>query len=147
MSSYIILSSMAQVTWNFIICSKIANWILKRHIYIYICCYSGSQPWPTLWNPWTAAHQTSLSLTISWSLPKFMFVALAMPSNHLTLWCLPLLLPSIFPSIRDFSNESYVCIRWPKYWSYTFYIYRYKIKIQFKKVISKKFKNRETRLQ
>ena len=51
--------------------------------------------------PWTAAHQASLSITISWSLPKFMFIALVMPSNHLILWC-SLLLPSIFPSIRTF---------------------------------------------
>ena len=68
--------------------------------------------------PWTAAHQVSLTLTISWSLPKFMFIALVMPSSHLVLWC-PLLLPSIFPSIRDFSNELAVCIRWPKYCSFS----------------------------
>ena len=68
--------------------------------------------------PWTAAHQVSLTLTISWSLPKFMFIALVMPSSHLVLWC-PLLLPSIFPSIRDFSNELAVCIRWTKYCSFS----------------------------
>ena len=68
--------------------------------------------------PWTAAHQVSLTLTISWSLPKFTFIALVMPSSHLVLWC-PLLLPSIFPSIRDFSNELAVCIRWPKYCSFS----------------------------
>ena len=56
--------------------------------------------------PWTAAHQASLSFTISQSLPKFMFIALVMPSSHLILWCPPLLLPSTFPSVRDFSNES-----------------------------------------
>ena len=71
---------------------------------------------------WTAAHQASLSLTISWSLPKFMSIALVMPSSHLNLWCPLLLLPSIFPSIRDFSNESAVCSRWPKYWSFSFSI-------------------------
>ena len=64
---------------------------------------------------WTAAHQASLSLTISRSLPKFMSVALVMPSSHLILWHPLLLLPSIFPSIRDFSSESAVSIRWPKY--------------------------------
>ena len=72
--------------------------------------------------PWTAACQASLSLTISRSLSKFMSIASVMPSNHLIL-CRPLfLLPSIFPSIRDFSNESAVHIRWPKYWSFSFSI-------------------------
>ena len=70
--------------------------------------------------PWTAAHQASLSLTISLSLPKFMSIELVMPSNHLIL-CRPLL-PSIFPSIRVFSNESARHIRWPKYWSFSFSI-------------------------
>ena len=72
--------------------------------------------------PWTVACQASLSLTISWSLPKFMSIASVMPSSHLILWCPLLLLPSNFPSIRDFSNESAVHIRWPKYWSFSFSI-------------------------
>ena len=72
--------------------------------------------------PWTAAHQASLSITNSWSLPKFMPIESVMPSNHLIL-CRPLLLlPSIFPSIRVFSNESSLRIRWPKYWSFSFNI-------------------------
>ena len=71
--------------------------------------------------PWSAARQASLSLTISWSLPKFMSIASVMPSSHLILWC-PLLLPSVFPSIRDFASESAVCIRWPKYCSFVFSI-------------------------
>ena len=72
--------------------------------------------------PWTAAHQASLSITNSWSLPKLMSIELVIPSNHLIL-CHPLiLLPSIFPSIRVFSNESALCIRWPKYWSFSFNI-------------------------
>ena len=72
--------------------------------------------------PWTAAHQASLSITSSWSLLKFMSIELVMPSNHLIL-CRPLLLlPSIFPSIRVFSNESALSIKWPKYWSYSFSI-------------------------
>ena len=72
--------------------------------------------------PWTAAHQASLSITNSWSLLKLMSIELVMPSNHLIL-CHPLLLPpSIFPSIRVFSNESILCIRWPKYWSFSFSI-------------------------
>ena len=67
--------------------------------------------------PWTAACQASLSITNSWSLPKLMSIESVMPSNYLIL-CRPLLLPSsIFPSIRVFSNESALCIRWPKYWS------------------------------
>ena len=72
--------------------------------------------------PWTAAHHASLSITNSRSLLKFMFIELVMPSNHLIL-CHPLLLPpSIFPSIRVFSNESILRIRWPQYWSFSFSI-------------------------
>ena len=71
---------------------------------------------------WTAACQASLSPTISQSLPKFLSIALVMPANHLILCGPLLLLPSIFPSIRVFSNESTVCIRWPKYWSFSFSI-------------------------
>ena len=71
---------------------------------------------------WTAAHQTSLSITNSRSLLKLMSIELVMPSNHLIL-CHPfLLLPSIFPNIRVFSNESALRIRWPKYWSFSFSI-------------------------
>ena len=62
--------------------------------------------------PWTAACQSSLSFTISWSLPKFMFIASVMPFSHCVFWSPLLLLPSIFPSFRDFSNESSVYIRW-----------------------------------
>ena len=69
--------------------------------------------------PWTAARQASLSFTISWSLLKLMSIELVMPSNRLVL-CRPLLfLPSIFPSIRVFSNESALRIRWTKYWSFS----------------------------
>ena len=71
---------------------------------------------------WTAAGQASLSFTISWSLLKLMFIKLVMPSNLLIL-CRPLLLPpSISPIIRVFSNELALCIRWPKYWSFSFSI-------------------------
>ena len=70
---------------------------------------------------WIAARQASLSITNSWSLPKPMSIKLVMPSNHLIL-CRPLLLPSIFPSIRVFSNESALCISWPKYWRFSFNI-------------------------
>ena len=71
--------------------------------------------------PWTAAHQASRSITTSWSPPKPMWTESLMPSNNLIL-CHPLLLPSIFPSIRVFSNESALHIRWPKYWSFSFSI-------------------------
>ena len=107
-------------------------------------CYawkSGTSPmvqWLGLWNstavvvaqwlchvplfvtPWTAACQASLSFTVSQSLLKFMSIESVVPSNHLIL-CWPLLLsPSIFTSIRVFPNESDLCIRWPKYWSFSF---------------------------
>ena len=72
--------------------------------------------------PWTAAYQASLFITNSWSLLKLMSIESVMPSNHLNL-CHPLLLlPSIFPSIWVFSNESALRIRWPKYWSFSFSI-------------------------
>ena len=72
--------------------------------------------------PWTAARQASLSITNSCSSPKHISIESVMPSNHLILCCPLLLLRSIFPSIRVFSNESAVCIRWPKYWSFSFNI-------------------------
>ena len=72
--------------------------------------------------PWTAACQASLSITKSWRLFKLMSIESVMPSNHLILCCPLLLPPSIFPSIRIFSNESVLHIRWPKYWSFSFSI-------------------------
>ena len=75
----------------------------------------------SLWPHGLAAHQASLSLTISQSLLKFMSIESVVPSNHLIL-CRPLLLPSIFPSLRVFSNESVLRIRWPKYCSFSFSI-------------------------
>ena len=76
----------------------------------------------TLCDPWTAVHQASLSIANSQSLLKLMSIDLVIPSNHLIL-CHPLLLPpSIFASFRVFSNESVLCIRWPKYWSFSFSI-------------------------
>ena len=71
--------------------------------------------------PWTAARQASLCITNSQSTLKLMSIMSVMPSNHLIL-CLPLLLPSLFPSISVFSNEPVLCIRWPKYWSFSFNI-------------------------
>ena len=70
---------------------------------------------------WTAVGQASLSIANSRSLLKLMSIGSVMPSNHL-IFCYPLLLPSIYPSIRVFSNESVLCIRWPKYWSFSFSI-------------------------
>ena len=72
--------------------------------------------------PWTAACQTSLSITNSWSPPKPMSIESVMPSSHLIFCCPLLLLPSILPSIKVFSNESTRCMRWPKYWSFSFNI-------------------------
>ena len=72
--------------------------------------------------PWIAARQASLSITNSWSLPKLMSVESVMPSNHLILCCPLLLPPSIFPSIKVFSNELVLHIRWPEYWSFSFSI-------------------------
>ena len=71
--------------------------------------------------PRTAARQSSQAITNSWSLLKLMSIESVVPSNHLIL-CHPLLLPSIFPSSRVFSSESVLCIRWPKYWSFSFRI-------------------------
>ena len=83
---------------------------------------SVAQSCPTLCDPMNCSTPGLLSITNSWSLPKLMSTELMMPSNHLIL-CRPLLLlPSIFPSIRVFSNESALCIRWPKYWSFSYSI-------------------------
>ena len=73
-------------------------------------------------SPWTAACRTSLSFTISWSLLKLMSIELVMPPNHFIFYHHLLFLPSIFPSIRVFSNELAFCIRWLKYWSFNFSI-------------------------
>ena len=86
---------------------------------------SVTQSCPTLCYPWTAACQASLSITNTQSLPKPMSIELVMPSSHIILCCPLLLLPSIFPSIRIFSNEIALSIRWPKYWSFSFNISPY----------------------
>ena len=77
---------------------------------------------PLFATPWTAAYQASLSMSISQSLLKLMSIESVMPSNHLILCCPLFLLPSIFPSIRIFSNESVLCMMWPKYRSFSFNI-------------------------
>ena len=94
-------------------------------IWFYIWSVSSVQWLSHVWlfaTPWTAAHQASLSITNSWSLPKLMSIESVMPSNHLILCHSLLLLPSIFPSTRVFSNESVLHIRWLKYWSFSFNI-------------------------
>ena len=105
-------------------------WYIYIYIYIHIqwntpVQFSSVQslsPVRLFGTPWTAAHQASLSITNSRSLLKLMSIELLMPSSHLIL-CRPLLLlPSIFPSIRGFSNESALLIRWLKYWSFSFSI-------------------------
>ena len=88
---------------------------------IILVVYLPSHVW-LFTTPWTATCQASLSLTISQSLPKFMSLALVMPSSHLILCHSLLFLPSIFPSFGIFSSESALCIRWPKYWSFSFSI-------------------------
>ena len=87
--------------------------------------FSSVQSLSRVWlfaTPWTAAHQASLSITNSRSLLTLMSIPLVMPSSHLILFRPLLLLPSVFPSIRVFSNESVLHIRWPKYWSFSFSI-------------------------
>ena len=87
--------------------------------------YSSVQSLSRVWlfaTPWTAVPQASLSITSSPSLLKLMSIELVMPFNHLILCCPLLLLPSIFPSIRVFSSKSVLCIRWPKYWNFSFSI-------------------------
>ena len=86
-----------------------------------LCCSSVAQLCPFFATPWTAAHQAPLSIIIFRILPKFMSTESVMPSNHLILCC-PLLPLSIFPSIRVFSSDFAFCIRWPKYWSFSFSI-------------------------
>ena len=97
------------------------------------CGIYGKERWPAfssvqslshVWlsaTPWTTARQASLSITNFWSLLKLTSIESVMPSSHLIL-CHPLLLPSIFPSIRVFSNESVLHMRWPKYWTFSFSI-------------------------
>ena len=97
-----------------------------RHGNVLVYPYSPFSPvaqlHSTLCDPLTVTHQASLSITSSWSSLKLMSIESVMPSNYLILSCPLLLLPSIFPSIRVFSNESVLRLRWPKYWSFSFSI-------------------------
>ena len=104
------------------------------HCFLFSAVQSLSHVW-LLVTRWTTARQASLSITSSWSSPKLMSIELVMPPNHLILCCPPLLLPSIFPNIRVFSNESVLRIRWPKYWSFSYSIspsYEYSGLISFR---------------
>ena len=85
----------------------------------FLCCCSVAQLCQALCNPWTAASQGSLSFPISLNLLTLISIELVMPSNNLILCCPLVLLPSIFPSTRVFSNELALCISWPKYWSFS----------------------------
>ena len=101
-------------------------------LYSNYCCCSAAQSRLTLWAPWAAARQASLSTTNSQSLLKLMSTESVMPSNHL-IHCRPFLLPpSIFLSIRVFSKDSVLHIRWPKYWSFSFIINEYSGLISFR---------------
>ena len=101
--SIVVPSDISNTAWFSV---SISSGQLLSHVWLFV-------------TPWTAACQASLSITNSWSLLKLMSTEWMMPSNHLIL-CHPLLLlPSIFPSIRVFSNESVLCIRWSKYWSFS----------------------------
>ena len=99
--------------------SEVVQWVMSNNQFTLVQSPSRVQLFVT---PWTTARQASLSITNSRSLLQFVSIESVMPSNHLIL-CHPLLLlPSIFPSIRVFSNESVLCIKWPKYWSFSFNI-------------------------
>ena len=101
--------------------SKSINWLTNEAL-LQFSFSSVTQLCPTLCDPMNHSSQASLSITNSWSPPKPMSIESVMPSNHLILCCPLLLLPSIFPSIRVFSNESPLRIRWPKYWRFSFNI-------------------------
>ena len=95
------------------------------HLSFNVVQFSSVQSLSCVWlfaTPWILAHQASLSITNSWSLLRFMSIKLMMPSNHLIICCPLLLLLSIFPNIRVFANKSVLCIKWPKYWSFSFTI-------------------------
>ena len=96
--------------------------LLNLHVFLFICCCSIAKSCLTLCDPLNCSTPDFLSFTISQSLFKLMSIESVMPFNHLILYHPFLLLPSIFPSIRVFSNESALCTRWPKYWSFSFSI-------------------------
>ena len=105
--------------WLFLL---LCNSMLYEYTKFSVQFSSVAQKCPTICDPKTGARQASLSITNSWSLPKLMSIESVMASNILILCCPLLLLPSIFPSIRVFSEESVLRMRWPKYWSFSFNI-------------------------
>ena len=107
------------LTSLFIIDTEKRHWEENGALLVRKSVSSVAQSCLTLCNPWTAAHQASLSITNSWHLLKLMSIEPVMPSNHLILCRSLLLLPSIFPSTRVFSNEPTLHIRWPKYWTFS----------------------------
>ena len=124
-----IANSISLLLFKFSISSQVSFgnfYLLEEFVYFYLFVqFSSVQSLSSVRlfvTPWTAVREASLSITNSQSLLKLMYIKSVMPSNHLIL-CGPLLLPpSIFPSIRVFCNESVLCIRWPKYWSFSFSI-------------------------
>ena len=122
----VVMSEVRSVPWR----RQWPWWMVKAATIEHLLCVSQSRDQSVLLlkgvgffaTPWTAAHQASLSITNSQSLLTLMSIESVMPSNHLILCCPLLPLPSIFPSIRVFSNESVLPIRWPKYWNFSFSI-------------------------
>ena len=120
--------TLAKFIKHFLLC-VVGIYLIKFYIFIslltFLCPFSSVQSLSHVWlfvTPWIAARQASRSITNSWSSLKLMSIELVMPSSHLIL-CRPLLLPPpIPPSIRVFFNESTLCMRWPKYWSFSFSI-------------------------
>ena len=110
-------------SWKVILTNKLICFVVGfTPIDTLLVLFSCSVVSSSLWPPWTAAHQAYLSFTIKWSLLKLTFLESMMSSNHLILCCPLLLLPSIFPSLRVFSNMLALCFRWPTYWSFSFSI-------------------------
>ena len=117
---YIVVLFIVTKTWRKLRSPSVSEWI--NQLCCICCCCSVAQSCPTLCDPMDCSSQASLSITNSQSLLKLMSIESVMPSNHLILRHPLLLPPSIFPSIRVFSNVSVLCIRWPKYWCFRFSI-------------------------
>ena len=116
-----VMSKGWEIIWIF---WSLSNHLPPPQIFLLVsvfCCCSGTKLRLAPWDPMEYTPQASLSFTVSWSLLKLIFIESVMLSSHLILCC-PLLLPSIFFSIRIFSSESALHIRWPKYWSFSFII-------------------------
>ena len=124
-SSALLIQHRPGLLWYWMVCLHVCNnaKILLKHLLHFWIWFSSVQSLSHVWlsvTPWTTAHQASLSITNTQSLLKLISIESVMPSNHFILCHLLLLLPSIFPSIRVFSKESVLRIRWPRYWSFYF---------------------------